>query len=106
MIQSGPSRFPAERHYRSSVGPALIALHCSHSFQLSWQCPHPFIGSSFRGDPVMMIGFPMSVFLMNQAASEGLMFSQPWLTLEYPCDPTDQGALCTYSPELEIRTVL
>src|ERR1041384_3386433 len=104
MGRPGPQA--AVRGQRAFVGPDLIELHFSHCFQFSCQWPHPLVGSSLRGEPVMMIGSRIRVFLMNHAASDGLTFTHPWLTLELPCEPTDQGALCTYSPLLEMRTVL
>ncbi|COZ42028.1 Uncharacterised protein [Mycobacterium tuberculosis] len=38
------------------------------------------------------------------AALSGLRLIQPWLTLAYPCELTDQGAECTYTPLQVTRT--
>ena len=51
--------------------------------------------------PMLLTTLTMSPSLMfskNQAALPVLMPVQPWLTFAEPCEPTDQGAACTYSP--------
>src|SRR5690348_13078279 len=51
-----------------------------------------------------MIGSPIRTVSKYQAALSGLRLMQPWLTFELPCDPTDHGALCTYTPPHVTRT--
>ena len=43
-------------------------------------------------------GSPMPTVLKYHRALSGLRLMQPWLTLAYPCEPTDHGAECTYTP--------
>ncbi len=47
------------------------------------------------GYATTLIGSPICTVLKYHSALSGLRLMQPWLTLAYPCESTDQGAECT-----------
>jgi hypothetical protein len=47
---------------------------------------------------------PTRLKLKKAVALAGLMLIHPWETFVNPCEPTDQGAECTYSPLSEMCT--
>ena len=76
------------------------ALPSRHSFQGMFQSPKPLSNGVMVSPPLLttLTMSPTRTVLKNHWALLVDMPVQPWLTLAAPCDPTDQGAACTYSP--------
>src|SRR3954452_7707404 len=82
---------------------ALPACQSAQGIAQSWMSP----SADERTGPIEFFTSttsPGCAKLKNQAARSVERLMQPWDTLLLPCCPTDQGAPCTNSPLLEMRT--
>src|SRR5689334_6629918 len=78
------------------VGPtstaSWVALPRSSWFQVRNHSVYPSSHLPATGLPVIVIGSPGLDRSYHHWACSGDRFTQPWLTLVYPCSPSDQGA--------------
>ncbi len=80
--------------------PPVRALPVCHLAQSMFQSPKPLPKGSIRfpSELTTWTRSPSRTVSKNHSALAVLIPTQPWLTLAEPCEPTDQGAACTYSP--------